>query len=137
MSDAAALLSLRAITKRYPGVVALDGVDLEVQGGSVHALLGENGAGKSTLLKVLAGATAPDAGTIGFGGVDVRFERPRDALQLGITVIYQEFALVPELSAAANILLGMEPGRRGVIDRALERARATDALAQLGAGFDA
>ena len=137
MSDAAALLSLRAITKRYPGVVALDGVDLEVQGGSVHALLGENGAGKSTLLKVLAGATAPDAGTIGFGGVDVRFERPRDALQLGITVIYQEFALVPELSAAANILLGMEPGHHGVIDRALERARATDALAQLGAGFDA
>jgi len=137
VSDAAVLLSLQAITKRYPGVVALDAVDLELAAGSVHALLGENGAGKSTLLKVLAGAETPDGGTVTIAGSRAEFTRPRDALRLGITVIYQEFALVPELSAAANILLGMEPARRGVLDARAEREIASGALAQLGADFDA
>ncbi len=130
-------LALNGIVKRYPGVTALDGVDLTLEGGAVHALLGENGAGKSTLLKVLAGATAPDAGTVTLGGAALDLRSPRDALRHGITVIYQEFALVPALSAAANVLLGMEPGRYGLLDTAAERARAADALASLGAGFDA
>ncbi len=130
-------LALSGIVKRYPGVTALDGVDLAVEGGTVHALLGENGAGKSTLLKVLAGATAPDAGTITLDGAGLAFATPRDALRRGITVIYQEFTLVPALSASANVMLGLEPARFGVLDRAAERARATEALASLGAGFDA
>jgi len=80
---------------------------------------------------------APDAGTIAVAGARADLARPRDALELGITVIYQEFALVPELSASANILLGMEPGRRGLLDARTERERASEALAQLGADFDA
>lgn len=130
------LLTLSAITKHYPGVVALHGVDLALAPGAVHALVGENGAGKSTLLKVLAGAERPDGGTITLDGAAVRFAAPRDALARGITVIYQEFALVPELSASANVLLGMEPGRHGLLDLAAERQRATEALASLGATFD-
>jgi len=130
-------LALSGIAKRYPGVTALDGVDLTLEGGRVHALLGENGAGKSTLLKVLAGATAPDAGTISLDGVPLELRAPRDALRRGITVIYQEFTLVPALSAAANVLLGMEPARLGVLEAGTERARAGAALAALGAGFDA
>jgi len=130
-------LALSGIVKRYPGVTALDGVDLTLEGGAVHALLGENGAGKSTLLKVLAGATAPDAGTIRLDGAPLTLHEPRDALRLGITVIYQEFTLVPALSAAANVLLGMEPARFAVLDLSAERARATEALESLGAGFDA
>lgn len=128
-------LSLRAITKRYPGVLALGGVDLDVAPGSVHALVGENGAGKSTLLRIVAGATAPDSGTIAVAGAEARFATPRQALAAGVTVIYQEFALVPQLSAAANVLLGMEPGGL-LIDRAAELERARAALAALGAGFD-
>jgi ABC-type sugar transport system ATPase subunit len=130
------LLTLSAITKRYPGVLALDGVDLALAPGAVHALVGENGAGKSTLLKILAGAERPDGGTITLDGAAVRFAAPRDALARGITVIYQEFALVPELSASANVLLGMEPGRHGLLDLAAERERAAEALASLGATFD-
>ncbi len=130
------VLSLSGIYKRYPGVVALDGVDLDLEAGSVHALLGENGAGKSTLLKVLAGAERADAGSVTLAGEVVVFAGPRDALRRGITVIYQEFALVPELSAAANVMLGIEPTRRGVLDRAAERARAASALGELGAEFD-
>jgi ABC-type sugar transport system ATPase subunit len=133
--DLRSLLSLSSITKRYPGVTALDGVDLDLAPGSVHALLGENGAGKSTLLRILAGADRPDEGSIRFQDLPVAFARPRDALRLGITVIYQEFALVPELPAAANILLGMEPTHRGLLDAAAERDRAGQALAALGAEF--
>jgi ABC-type sugar transport system ATPase subunit len=133
--DSRPLLSLTGITRRFPGVTALDGVDLDLTPGSVHALLGENGAGKSTLLRILAGADRPDAGTIRYEGRPVIFERPRDALRQGITVIYQEFALVPELSAAANVLLGMEPLRHGLLDSAAERSRAGEALAALGAEF--
>lgn len=132
---APAVLSLRGITKRYPGVVALSGVDLDLVPGTVHALVGENGAGKSTLLRVLAGATAPDAGTITLDGMATILAVPRDALRAGITVIYQEFTLVPQLSAAANVLLGMEPGG-AVLDRGAEHAAARTALEALGAQFE-
>ncbi len=131
-----ALLALRNVTKRYPGVTALDAVGLEVEAGTVHALVGENGAGKSTLLKILAGAERADAGAIELAGEAVHLATPRDALQRGITVIYQEFALVPLLGADANIFLGMEPMRAGLLDGAAARRAARRALEDLGASFD-
>jgi ABC-type sugar transport system ATPase subunit len=131
-----ALLALRDITKRYPGVAALDAVSLDVEAGTVHALVGENGAGKSTLLKILAGAERADSGAIELAGEPLRLTTPRDALRRGVTVIYQEFALVPSLGADANIFLGMEPMRAGLLDGAAARRDAGRALADLGAAFD-
>jgi ribose transport system ATP-binding protein len=130
------LLSLSAVTKRFPGVVALDAVDFAAHAGRVHALVGENGAGKSTLLKIVAGADRPDSGTIALDGKPVSFAAPRDALSVGITVIYQELSLVPQLAADANIFLGMEPARHGVLDNRAASERAHAALQTLGAEFD-
>ncbi len=101
----ASLLTLNNITKRFPGVLALDGLSIEFRKGEVHALLGENGAGKSTLIKILSGAYTPDEGYIQFGGSEYNQMNPRLAKELGIQVIYQEFNLVPTLSAAENIFL--------------------------------
>jgi ribose transport system ATP-binding protein len=126
------LLQLQAISRRYPGVTALDSVDFTLQPGAVHALVGENGAGKSTLLRVLAGAERPDEGRVLLDGTAVTLASPRDALDRGITVIYQELALVPELAADANVFLGMEPARWGVLDRTAMRARARETLEALG-----
>ncbi len=126
------------IRKAFPGVVALDGVDLEVRRGEVHVLLGENGAGKSTLMKILSGAYDKDAGEIWIGGARVEIAGPRHARQLGVGVIYQELTLVPTLSAAENILLGREPLRwPWLIDRRRQRLRAQEVLGQVGATFDA
>lgn len=130
------LLSLHHVVKRYPGVVALDDVDFQVEPGTVHALVGENGAGKSTLLRILAGAERPDSGTLALDGEPVALATPRAALNHGITVIYQELALVPQLAADANIFLGMEPTRRGVLDTARMRADARRALTSLGLNLD-
>ena len=133
------LLELSAVTKRYPGVVALDGVDLAVAPGTVHAIVGENGAGKSTLLKIIAGAERPDGGEIRWDGMPVAFESPRDALRRGITVIYQELALVPTLGADANIFLGMERSRGrggGLLDAPAMREASVKALAELGLFID-
>ena len=117
MADAAPVLEMRGIRKAFPGVVALDGVDLTLQAGAVHMLLGENGAGKSTLMKILGGAYAKDAGEIRINGRAVEIRSPRDALALGIRVIYQELNLVPHLSVAENIFLGAAPVRWcGVVD---------------------
>ncbi len=132
-----ALLAFRDVTKRYPGVTALDGVSLEVDAGTVHALVGENGAGKSTLLKILAGAERADGGGVALDGAPLHLASPRDGLRHGITVVYQEFALVPSLGADANIVLGMEPMRSGLLDRAEAHRLAAGALEELGAGFDA
>ena len=126
------LLELHSVTKQYPGVKALDNVDFSLSAGSVHALVGENGAGKSTLLKVLAGATTPERGTIELRGETVQFSNPRDALNAGITVIYQELSLVPHLGADANIFLGMELSRWGVLDRVEMFRVAGKALESLG-----
>ncbi len=119
------LLELKDITKRYPGVLALDGVSLSLEAGEVHALLGENGAGKSTLIKVLAGAIRPERGEILMDGASHSHMTPALAQQLGIGVIYQEFNLVPSLSIAENIFLGSEIRKNGVLDKKamLERSR--------------
>ena len=130
------LLFLKRLSKRYPGVVALDEVSFALRRGEVHCLVGENGAGKSTLIKVLAGAEKPDAGEIWVNGEPRHFANPAAALAAGIGVIYQDFKLVPALSVAENILLGQQP-RRGngkslFIDWKKLRAEAGALLAQLG-----
>ncbi len=104
--DAKVVLSLKNITKRYPGVLALNNVSLDFIAGEVHALLGENGAGKSTLIKAVAGAINIDNGIIHVGGQDHQQMTPHLSRSLGIEVIYQEFNLVPTMSAAENIFLG-------------------------------
>jgi ribose transport system ATP-binding protein len=121
------LLEMRGIVKEFPGVRALDGVDLVVRHGEVHCLLGQNGAGKSTLIKVLAGAHGVDAGTILWNGEPVTFAGPQAALDTGIATIYQELDLVDGLSVADNIYLGHERARGG-ITRDADMNRAARAL---------
>jgi len=110
------LLRMTGISKRFPGVRALDDVQLEVGRGEIHALLGENGAGKSTLLKILSGAQPPDSGEIVFGGEPVTFASPHDAQRLGIVTIYQEFTLAPNMTIAENVFIGREPGIRPFVN---------------------
>ena len=139
MSDAAAppVLEMRGIRKTFPGVVALDGVDLTLHAGDVHMLLGENGAGKSTLMKILGGAYRKDAGEIRMNGAAVDIDSPRAARDLGIRVIYQELNLVPHLSVAENIFLGDLPSRfAGVVDWRALTERTTALLADLGMALD-
>ena len=121
------VLEVRQIRKTFPGVLALDGVGFELRKGEVHILLGENGAGKSTLIKILSGAYQKDGGQILLNGRETEIRNPRHAQELGIAVIYQELALVPQLSAAENIFLGREPARAtGIIEKKklLEAAQA-------------
>lgn len=124
--DGDTILEARGIAKSFPGVRALDGVDVTVRRGRLNALLGENGAGKSTLMNILAGVFPPDAGEILLDGRPVSFLNPRAAQNAGISIIFQELNLVPELSVAENIFLGREPrGRLGLIDfRAMQREAA-------------
>ena len=104
-------LEMRGIVKRFPGVLALDGVDFDVRGGEIHALLGENGAGKSTLMRLLYGLYHADAGTITLNGQAVKIRVPRDAIHHGIGMIHQHFMLVPSLTVAENVALGMKSSR--------------------------
>lgn len=122
------LLTMSGITKSFPGVRALDGVDLDVQAGEVHCLLGQNGAGKSTLIKVLAGAHQPDDGTIGWRGAPVTLRSPIAAMRLGIATIYQELDLVEGLSVAENVHLGHEPTSAGFVVRGRTARASTAAL---------
>ncbi|MFI1721520.1 sugar ABC transporter ATP-binding protein [Streptomyces sp. NPDC020489] len=122
------LLSMSGITKSFPGVRALDGVDLDVQAGEVHCLLGQNGAGKSTLIKVLAGAHQPDGGTISWRGEPVTLRSPIAAMRLGIATIYQELDLVEHLSVAENVHLGHEPTTAGFVVRGKAARESTGAL---------
>jgi ribose transport system ATP-binding protein len=125
-------LTMRGIAKSYPGVRALDGVDFDVRCGEVHALVGENGAGKSTLVKILAGAVRPDAGSIEVEGKPVIIASPKHSQALGIAVIHQEFNLVPQLSAAENVMLGREPTRGPAIDWKELYGQAAALFARLG-----
>ncbi|MFJ4283196.1 sugar ABC transporter ATP-binding protein [Streptomyces massasporeus] len=124
------LLSMSGITKSFPGVRALDGVDLDVQAGEVHCLLGQNGAGKSTLIKVLAGAHQPDTGAIRWRGEEVTLRSPIAAMRLGIATIYQELDLVEHLSVAENVHLGHEPTAAGFVVRGKTAKASTAALLQ-------
>jgi ribose transport system ATP-binding protein len=136
LQSGGAVLEMRAISKAFPGVVALDGVDFHLRAGEVHVLLGENGAGKSTLMKILSGAYVRDAGEIVLDGQPVIISSPRDAQVLGIATMYQELSLVPQLTVAENILLGHEPSRAGVIHRAKLRESARRALQDVGLDVD-
>ncbi|TXK38556.1 sugar ABC transporter ATP-binding protein [Nonomuraea sp. C10] len=126
------MLVMRGIVKQFPGVRALDGVDLDVRAGEVHCLLGQNGAGKSTLIKVMAGVHQPDEGTVEFNGRRVRPSGPNDAIKLGFATIYQELDLVDGLSVTDNIFLGHEHARLGFVNRAAGNRAARQVLERLG-----
>jgi simple sugar transport system ATP-binding protein len=125
MADAP-LLELRAITKRFPGVLANDDVNFDLQRGEVHALLGENGAGKSTLMNILYGLYTPDSGEILLGGKRIDLGSTKAAIEHGIGMVHQHFMLIPVMTVAENIVLATEPRRMGVLldyDAARKRVR--------------
>lgn len=123
---------MRGIDKSFPGVHALDSVNLDLHSGEVLALLGENGAGKSTLIKILGGAHQPDAGSIKIDGQRVEIHNPLDSHRCGISIIYQEFNLVPAMTARENIFLGQEPARVSFIPVAKEWRRARELFERIG-----
>ena len=129
-------LSFQNITKRFPGVLALDGVSFEIDRGSCHALIGENGAGKSTMGKILAGVYTADEGTIHLDGKIIQPANPLDARKLGIAMVHQELAFCPNLSVAENLCLGDLPRRAGWLDRRTMREKARAMLGEIGADFD-
>ena len=131
-------LRIEGITKGYLGVQALNGVNLHVRHGSIHALVGQNGAGKSTLVKILSGAEAPDSGAIFLGGRTAHFRNPQEAQDAGIQTIYQELSLVPQLSVAENIFLGSLPLKAvpRIVDWPEMIARSQEALARIGYDLD-
>jgi len=124
-------LTMTRITKRFGSTQALAGVDLELQDGEIHALVGENGAGKSTLMKVLSGAVVPDSGSMVLEGTPFVPRGPDDARRLGVAMVYQESTLAPHLSVEANIMLGLEAQRWGWLDRTANRRRALEVLGTL------
>src|SRR3954470_13820 len=128
-------LEMHGITKRYPGVVANDHIDLEIRPGEIHALLGENGAGKTTLMNVLYGLATPDEGEILLDGTPVNIAGPSDAIARGISMVHQHFMLVPVLTVAENILLGEETMAGPIF---LDRKEARRRIIELGRrfGFD-
>ncbi|MEW6641070.1 MAG: sugar ABC transporter ATP-binding protein [Pseudomonadota bacterium] len=131
------LLATRGLTKQFGGVTVLDGVDFSAAAGEIHAIVGANGAGKSTFIKIVSGALAPSAGSLWLDGAAARFASPREAQQAGISTVYQELTLVPQLSVAENICLAHEPtGRFGLVDGAAMRQRAADALTRFGVTID-
>jgi ribose transport system ATP-binding protein len=130
------LLRMEGIDKSFPGVHALKNVRFDLHPGEVHALMGENGAGKSTLIRVLAGAHRPDAGTIFIDGQPARITSPRDAENLGISVIYQEFNLVPTLSARENLFLGREHTRASFLSARREHREALQLFERLNVQID-
>ena len=134
--DSGNILSMRKITKRFPGVLALNGVDFDLRKGEVHVLMGANGAGKSTLMKVLSGVFRKDAGEIELDGKPVEIESARHAQELGIAIIHQHFSQVPHLSVAENIFLGREKTRLGLIDYRDLYDRSAKALEQVGLDVD-
>ncbi|MDH7601490.1 MAG: sugar ABC transporter ATP-binding protein [Armatimonadota bacterium] len=128
------LLEMRGITKRFPGVLALDNVDLVLHRGEILGLIGENGAGKSTLMRILAGDYPADSGAIYLDGRPVSIKGVRDAIELGISVIYQELNLAPNLDVASNIFLGREPRKKllGIVDKRALYSRASELAERVG-----
>ncbi len=126
------LVEVQHISKRFPGVVALDDVSVQFFPGEIHAVVGENGAGKSTLMKILSGAYTPDSGTIYLSGEKVSFSHPKEAQLKGVSIIYQEFNLLPERTVAHNIFLGREPTRAGTLDIGKMNRQAIEVLKEIG-----
>src|SRR5580704_16476411 len=127
------LFVMQGVSKRFGGVRALQGADLVIEAGRVHAILGENGAGKSTLIKIMSGVVAPDEGRMLLDGRPITFAAPAAANQAGIVCIFQELSLVPDLSVADNISISNPPKKFGLIDRRAQRRIAEEALARAGA----
>ncbi|GKX28251.1 ribose import ATP-binding protein RbsA [Vallitalea longa] len=133
MADKKLILELENITKIFPGVKALDNVKLEIYEGEVHALCGENGAGKSTLMKIISGAQEYTSGNMRYQGENVKFSSTKEAQELGISMIYQEFNLIPHLTVAENIFLGRYPvSRKGIIDWKKMNQDAKELIAKVG-----
>ncbi|MCR9121679.1 MAG: sugar ABC transporter ATP-binding protein [Phyllobacteriaceae bacterium] len=134
----AGILSLNGISKRFPGVLALDDVPFEARDGEVHAVMGENGAGKSTLMKIVAGIHRPDAGTVKLGGRTVAFRSPQEASAAGIRTVFQELTVLPNRDVAHNIMIGREPAALGgmSVDRRALYAEAKAVLERLGIAID-
>ncbi|GGM93517.1 sugar ABC transporter ATP-binding protein [Terrabacter tumescens] len=130
------VVAMQAITMEFPGVRALEDVDFRLFPGEVHALMGENGAGKSTLIKVLTGVYTATAGTTELRGERIAFSGPAEAQASGVSTVYQEVNLCPNLSVAENILLGREPRRLGSIDMGATRSRAAELLRRMGLDID-
>ena len=126
------LLRLEGIVRRFPGVLALDRVDFDLRPGEVHVLFGENGAGKSTLISVIAGALRPEFGEIRFRGEPVELQSVHHARGLGISAVFQEFSLVPQLTIEENLFLGAEQTSFGLLDKRALRRRASEILERLG-----
>src|SRR5436309_2465476 len=129
-------LAFKGITKRFPGVLALDNVAFDVDRGSCHALIGENGAGKSTLGKILAGVYVADEGEILLDGHSILAPNPLAARKLGIAMVHQELAFCPNLTVAENLCLGDLPRRAGWLDRRRMRQRARSMLREIETDFD-
>ncbi|MDN0195045.1 sugar ABC transporter ATP-binding protein [Streptomyces sp. S.PNR 29] len=136
MAEPRPVLEMTGVIKEFPGVRALSGVDFRLFPGEIHALMGENGAGKSTLIKVLTGVYSLDGGTITLDGESVRFGSPLQAQQAGISTVYQEVNLCPNLSVAENIFIGREPTRAGRIQWKRMRAEAAELVDRLGLDID-
>ena len=137
MTDTQPLLSMRGIAKAFPGVQALTDVDFDLHAGEVHAVVGENGAGKSTLIKILTGVERPDAGVVTYAGQTFEAHSPQYAQQMGISTVYQEINLCPNLTVAENVLIGRAPMRWGVtVDWKAMNRRAREILADLDIDID-
>jgi len=131
------MLQMKGVTKRFPGVLALDNVDFSVDLGEVHALVGENGAGKSTLMKILGGAYQADEGEILLQGESINIQNPSDGINAGINVVYQELVLAPHLSVAENIMMGRQPRKtKFSVDWNQTYSRAQEVLDQIGIELD-
>lgn len=130
------LIRLTGITKRFPGVLALDHIDFDMRAGEVHALVGENGAGKSTLINIIAGSRRPDSGEFFYRGEEIRNLTPHRARSLGISPVFQEFSLIPELDVSSNLFLGRESTNSGLLRIADMQATARRLLDELGFELD-
>ncbi len=135
-ADQVMAVELEGIVKRFPGVVANDGVDLAVRRGEIHALVGENGAGKSTLMKILYGMQPPDEGTMAVNGEPVAYRSPKDAIAAGIGMVHQHFMLADQLTVLENIILGDEPASVGRIDFGEAKERIDELSAAYGLDVD-
>src|SRR5262249_42526763 len=130
------VISMRSVSKSFAATAALTDVSIDGRAGSIHAVTGENGAGKSTLMKLLAGVYHPDAAEIYLNGHAVRFADPGQALKAGVSTVFQEMTLLPNLTVAENLFLGREPSGYGWFDRAEMVASARNLLRRIGINLD-